>query len=360
MSNKIAIIGAGLFGITTYLLLKKEGYDCTLFEKKSKILDGASTNNLNRVHFGYHYPRDNETAKQSTKGYKSFKKFYSTAVINNFDNYYFIANSSKVDFDKYLQFCKKNKLNFRKINLKNFILKNKNLQGGIKVKEPIYDWQKIRESISKKLKLIKKNDIKLNEEIISILPNKKFILKTNKKNYKYDIIIDASYEGSNKISNKISKQKKFIYQQVIVYEFILKNYKKMGLALMDGKFFSFLPKGDSNKHILYHVKYSVLKNKISYQFPSTWQSELIKDKQIISSKQKTLDHLKYYFPDLDIRLTKKNFISPRVFPINQEKTDKRVSKIIKLRKNYYKILSSKVDHCVDIAHEIIQSLKTYK
>ena len=156
MSNKIAIIGAGLFGITTYLLLKKEGYDCTLFEKKSKILDGASTNNLNRVHFGYHYPRDNETAKQSTKGYKSFKKFYSTAVINNFDNYYFIANSSKVDFDKYLQFCKKNKLKFRKINLKNFILKNKNLQGGIKVKEPIYDWKKIKESISKKLKLIKK------------------------------------------------------------------------------------------------------------------------------------------------------------------------------------------------------------
>ena len=34
MNNKIAIIGAGLFGITTYLLLKKEGYDCTLFEKK--------------------------------------------------------------------------------------------------------------------------------------------------------------------------------------------------------------------------------------------------------------------------------------------------------------------------------------
>ena len=75
MTKKIAIIGAGLFGVTTYLLLKQKGFDCTLFERKNKILDGASTNNLNRVHFGYHYPRDQETAKQSTKGYNSFKNF---------------------------------------------------------------------------------------------------------------------------------------------------------------------------------------------------------------------------------------------------------------------------------------------
>ena len=65
MKNKIAIIGGGLFGITIYLILKKNGIDCTLFDKNKKILQGASSNNLNRVHFGYHYPRDYETAKQS-------------------------------------------------------------------------------------------------------------------------------------------------------------------------------------------------------------------------------------------------------------------------------------------------------
>ena len=165
MTKKIAIIGAGLFGVTTYLLLKQKGFDCTLFERKNKILDGASTNNLNRVHFGYHYPRDQETAKQSTKGYNSFKKFYSSAIVDNFNNYYFIANSSKVNFDKYLKFCKENGLVFKKVNLEKFILKNKNLQGGIKVKEPIYDWKKIKQNISKKIKLLKKNKIKLNEKI---------------------------------------------------------------------------------------------------------------------------------------------------------------------------------------------------
>ena len=75
MKQKIAIVGGGIFGITIYLVLKKKGYDCTLFEKNNNILKGASTNNLNRVHFGYHYPRDNETAKQSLRGYISFKNF---------------------------------------------------------------------------------------------------------------------------------------------------------------------------------------------------------------------------------------------------------------------------------------------
>ena len=49
MNKKIAIIGAGLFGVTTYLLLKQKGLMYTLFYRCTA--DGASSNNLNRVHF---------------------------------------------------------------------------------------------------------------------------------------------------------------------------------------------------------------------------------------------------------------------------------------------------------------------
>ena len=110
MNKKIAIIGGGIFGVSIYILLKQKGIDCCLFERKKNLLKGATTNNLNRVHFGYHYPRDNLTAKQSYKGYKSFKSFYKEAIFQNFKNYYFIAKKSKVSFQNYLKFCKKNKL----------------------------------------------------------------------------------------------------------------------------------------------------------------------------------------------------------------------------------------------------------
>ena len=144
MNKKIAIIGGGLFGSTIYITLKRKGYDCTLFEKNNDLLLGASTNNLNRVHFGYHYPRDDQTAKQSYNGYKSFKKFYKESIIKNFKNYYFIAKNSKVKFKDYLKFCKRNNLSFKIINESKLKFDLKYIQGGIEVKEPIYDWDSIK------------------------------------------------------------------------------------------------------------------------------------------------------------------------------------------------------------------------
>ena len=131
----------------------------------------------------------------------------------------------------------------------------------------------------------------------------------------------------------------------------------MGLALMDGKFFSFLPKGKSNKHILYHVKHSVLKQKISYEYPEKWIRAKITNKKITLIKDTIINNIKKYFPNLDIKLNKKIFLSARVFPPNVDKTDKRVSKIIQIKKGYFKILSAKVDHSVDIADKIVKYLK---
>ncbi len=357
MKQKIAIIGGGLFGITIYIILKKKGYDCTLFEKNSDILKGASTNNLNRVHFGYHYPRDTETAKQSLKGYKSFKSFYSKAILSNFDNYYFIAKNSKVNFKKYIKFCIFNNLKFKIVNLKKLPFLTKNILGGIKVSEPIYDWSIIKSEVKKKLEKINKNKIYLNENVLKIIKNKKFILRTNKKLYKFDKIIDASYEGSNKLSNNLIDKNKLSYQNTIIYEFISNDFKKMGLAVMDGNYFSFLPKGNSNKHLLYHVSQSVLRRRKSYKLPDKWSKKDFSSSLIKSRSLKILKEMRKYFPDLSIKLTKKKFISFRVLPSNQKKTDKRISKIYNFKNRYFKISSAKVDHSVDIAYEVLKKLK---
>ena len=89
------------------------------------------------------------------------------------------------------------------------------MQGGIKVKEPIYDWSEIKKNISKKLKFIKNKNIKFNEEVKNIIFKKKYLLKTNKNNYEFDIVIDASYEGSNRISGKISKKKNLFTKKLL-------------------------------------------------------------------------------------------------------------------------------------------------
>lgn len=357
MNQKIAIIGGGLFGITIYLVLKKKGFDCTLFEKKNDILKGASTNNLNRVHFGYHYPRDSETAKQSSRGYKSFKKFYSESIFSKFDNYYFISKKSKVSFEDYIKFCNTNNLKYKIVNLKKLPFFSKNITGGIKVNEPIYDWLKIKKQIKNKINNLSTNKIKFNERILKINIRKNIEIKTKKENYKFDKIIDASYEGSNRLANNLFNQKKLLYQITAVFEFVSKDFDKMGLALMDGNFFSFLPKGNSSKHILYHVTHSVIKSRKSQSFPKNWENLKISNTALKTKSIRILDDIKKYFPNMKIKLLNKIYVGNRVLPINQKKTDKRVSKVVNYHNKYFKIYSAKVDHCVDVAYEVLKYLK---
>ena len=72
MSKKIAVIGCGIFGAMIALKLQEEGHEVSIYERLSEPLLGASFNNQNRLHLGFHYPRDINTAKQCIKGFDDF------------------------------------------------------------------------------------------------------------------------------------------------------------------------------------------------------------------------------------------------------------------------------------------------
>jgi hypothetical protein len=349
--KKIFIIGAGIFGCTIYIKLKKL-FDCTIIEQSNDILNGASTNNLNRVHMGYHYPRDDQTAKQSYMGKKSFCKLYKRSIINKFPNYYLVANESKVNYINYINFLKRNKLKKKEININNFTLKTKNIEGIIKVNEPIYDWQIIKKEIKNKVN-IKKSKIYFNTKVIKIEKIKKgYKIFSNNKIFYADVVIDSSYWSTNSIYNH-KNYKKFKYQLTCIFQIKLCNFKKIGIAVMDGPFFSLLPNGKlKNNHLLYDVNYSVLKSKVMKKFNENW----LTDRNIINKIEKNKIRIKKkilnFFPKINIRFMKKIHISPRVILPNVEKTDRRISRIIKIDKNYFQIFSAKVDHSVNIANNL--------
>ena len=60
---KIAVVGAGIFGVTAaYTLAKNHSVD--LFEKNNDIMMESSDVNQCRIHRGYHYPRSPDTVKK--------------------------------------------------------------------------------------------------------------------------------------------------------------------------------------------------------------------------------------------------------------------------------------------------------
>ena len=69
----VLIIGGGIFGYvprSNWLVL----LNIKLIETKSSLVAAASQNNQNRLHLGYHYPRDLNTAIQCKSGFDEFKE----------------------------------------------------------------------------------------------------------------------------------------------------------------------------------------------------------------------------------------------------------------------------------------------
>lgn len=88
---KIAVVGAGIFGITSAIKLAQEGHKVDLYERNkvdlyernSDILSAASGINQYRLHRGYHYPRSKSTALSSKYSEDSFRKEYGEAILDN-------------------------------------------------------------------------------------------------------------------------------------------------------------------------------------------------------------------------------------------------------------------------------------
>ena len=89
---KIAIVGGGIFGLTTAWILAKEGFSVDLYEEKKDVFMATSGINQFRLHRGYHYPRSIETIKDCLSGEKKFREFYPEIVIDApHEHYYAIA-----------------------------------------------------------------------------------------------------------------------------------------------------------------------------------------------------------------------------------------------------------------------------
>ncbi|WP_182882300.1 FAD-dependent oxidoreductase [Microbispora sp. H10949] len=102
---RVAVVGGGIFGVTSALHLDRAGYDVVLFERNSDLLLGASSTNQRRLHRGYHYPRSIDTARSVLDGVGSFATEFPESVVSSCRRYVAIAREkSLVDAETFLGF----------------------------------------------------------------------------------------------------------------------------------------------------------------------------------------------------------------------------------------------------------------
>ena len=323
--KKVLVIGAGLFGSSIAIELAKADMDVTLVEKNSDIMMEASKCNHNRIHFGFHYPRSIETAKESLEGCALFLMRFSDAIVSDFPNYYFIEKNSKVPPDAYLDYCDLISVMYDLEWPQEDLINRDFIDLSLKVSEPVFDYRMIKEKL--KLYLFKYG--------VKLKLNYNFAKDDIEE---YDHIINSTYGNINHINDILDIPKINIKLQDVIIPIFEMQHDALGLTIMDGPFCSIVPKGfDKNKFLLYHVKHSV--------GSQTMGDNLNRNFNIEEQVDKIYNESSLYYPFLSDVKRVKYWRSLRALPINDN--DERLSEIFYDKSNpkLISILSGKVSSC---------------
>ncbi len=342
MKNEVIIIGGGVFGCSIAIELARKGKKIRLIEKNNDILLGATKHNHNRIHFGYHYPRSIETAKQSLLSLSSFLLEYADSVKGNFLNYYAVAKEfSMVSPEKYEDFCNELGVSYKPSLLTNQLINNELLSANYKVDEPIYDCDNLRNLIYDKLRS-SNVQLELNTDIKDI----------NVEGC--DLIVNCSYSALNEVNRHFGEEEIVGKYQDVLIPVIKWNHEPIGLTVMDGPFCSIMPRGfNKSEFLVYHVVEGVL---------SAHETDFVPPKiDEVEVSKRIIEKSAIFYPFLkDVEII--NFWRSKRFIPSNSSTDSRLSQIFVSKKsqNYISVFSGKVTTAVSIAKTISNYLETGK
>ncbi len=350
----VIIIGGGLYGSLLALHLKKKYSNVLLIEKEAKLLTKASYYNQARVHNGYHYPRSFITALRSHQNFLQFCKDFKPAIVKKFPSFYAIArHNSKVNAQQFEKFCNLIKMPVRIAPISVKKLFNQDLiEEVFAVEEFEFNATILRKNIHQK---IKKNQIDLwfNSEVIKVETSVNDFISIHLQNGEQVIgskVLNCTYAGINTIlqqSNLPLIPIKYEYTEMPLIHLPLP-FKKYGITIMDGPFFSILPFPDKQMHSLHHVRYTPRM--------SWFGTDEDFDKQKISTSAfrfMAKDVIRY-LPGLNALISSESLFQSKAVLQVTENNDGRP---IYYHKNYgianfHLILGGKIDNVYDIIEEI--------
>ena len=351
----VAVVGGGVFGSEIAIQLAKNGHRVKLFDKKPNILLEATANSQNRLHLGLHYPRDLETAIQSKNGYAKFVDRFPTSVRNDFANYYGLASSdSKVSVDQYEEFAKLAGIDIAEVaRIPELDVVSSKLDRAWICSEGVIDINELRNLL--RAEIIKSGvELHLNMEITECeLKNSVWNLSSSRERFPgFDSVIRTTY-GLDHISSNIDSvsNREFEYHHTLVLEVKSRN-PTVGFTVVDGDFITLLPNVFSDDFLLYAPMISVRAKFQGSHYPIEWDSRAFSefDKMEEALISRTGD----WFPSFHILGKPKRNITVRSIQPNVSATDKRTSQIKMTAKGFYDVWSGKIDHCVDVAQEVVR------
>lgn len=365
--KKVAVVGAGIFGCSVALSIADAGYNVILFERLPTILMGTSKNNTNRVHQGFHYPRDIQTATECRDNYGRFEAKFRETLLDDYPNIYCIAEKdSLTSKEEFVKFCDLLGLSYSVIDLKRFSVRIEGCDFGISCDETIVDSDLLRGIIISNIYNNKNIKLLCNTEVIAIKKTTNqyelsFQSQNNSKQY-FDAVINCSYANINTLTEQLGYEICASQYEYTVVPIIDLDFPPRAITIMDGPFMTIFPHGKSKQFLLYHVNYSVIKTEITKMLNRDWldpnKSPLrnIDQNEHFNKMRKACSD---YVPALANAKLCGYLESPRMVLPRHEQDDARPSFVNDYGEGYMTVFSGKIDRCLSIADVICGKLDDY-
>lgn len=301
---RFVILGGGWYGCHLGLVFKILGIDFIILEKTNDIFSGSSSKNQNRLHLGFHYPRSEETRKETQMNFGLFEKIYNFLTSGIINNYYAIDKKSLINFEDY----KKIYTNYDIINnpkLTEMNINSNEIDGLIRCNEKIINHNLAKDFFKKTLA----GNYVVNYDETKLLIGSKKIYYCD---VVYDYLINCTY-GHCHLGIPDSIIQTLEYELCITYIYESKNNTNTNFSftLMDGKYFSIYPYMNSmkNQYTLTDVEYTpIMKSKNIYDL---YEYEKKLDISLINKTKTLMEEkvLKYINNFHDLFVYKSYFLS---------------------------------------------------
>lgn len=346
-SVSIAIVGGGLFGCATAILLSRRGHHVELFERRSDILLEASRGNHARLHLGYHYPRSVATALSAREALESFLSEFGMCIRPDITHVVGIAKEgSRTDVERYLTFC--DALDLPYVECWPRFVRRDMLAGAFRVREMSIDLDALRRACWAKLH-------HAGVRVHLCAPTKSHDLR------RYAKVVYATY-SSTPLTLFSAFQKLPELRFAICEKIILKRIPELdnsSFIVLDGPFFGFDPFDGSGLLIMGDVLHGTHASTVGLSaliprelYPLINQG--IVDPIPASKAPAFLKVAKDFVPAFETAVTIGSLFTVRTVLSGVETTDERPSLVQRIDSDTIVVVGGKLVTCMKVASEIEQ------